>query len=62
MFPGRSSSAKRHLYRAIGDKLEGLGVPAHDINVVLVEPPLDNWGIRGGKPASEVELGFELEV
>jgi hypothetical protein len=26
------------------------------------EPPLDNWGIRGGQPASEVDLGFNLQV
>jgi phenylpyruvate tautomerase PptA (4-oxalocrotonate tautomerase family) len=30
--------------------------------IVLNEIPLDNWGIRGGIPASEVDLGFKVGV
>jgi hypothetical protein len=30
--------------------------------VVLHEPPLVNWGIRGGKAGSDVPLGFKLDV
>jgi hypothetical protein len=30
--------------------------------IILLEPPMDNWGIRGGKPASEVDLGFKIDV
>jgi phenylpyruvate tautomerase PptA (4-oxalocrotonate tautomerase family) len=26
--------------------------------VVLHEPPMQNWGIRGGRSADEVELGY----
>ncbi|HLH08507.1 MAG TPA: hypothetical protein VKW78_14800 [Terriglobales bacterium] len=26
------------------------------------EPTLMNWGIRGGKPVSEIDIGFELNV
>lgn len=62
MFPGRSLSAKHDLFQRIAEKLEQLGIAANDLNVVLEEPPLDNWGIRGGKPASEIDLGFELDV
>jgi phenylpyruvate tautomerase PptA (4-oxalocrotonate tautomerase family) len=62
MFPGRSVSAKRELFQRIVEKLGQLGIPANDVNIVLEEPPLENWGIRGGRPASEVELGFELDV
>jgi hypothetical protein len=29
---------------------------------VLNEVPLENWGIRGGQPASEVDLGFKVNV
>jgi phenylpyruvate tautomerase PptA (4-oxalocrotonate tautomerase family) len=61
-FPGRSLSAKRNLYQAIVRNLGGLGIPAHDILIVLVEPAMENWGIRGGQPASEVELGFRVDV
>jgi phenylpyruvate tautomerase PptA (4-oxalocrotonate tautomerase family) len=62
LFSGRSMEAKRRLYRAVVDNLETLGVPANDVKIALVEVPAQNWGIRGGLPASEVELGFKIEV
>jgi phenylpyruvate tautomerase PptA (4-oxalocrotonate tautomerase family) len=61
-FPGRSATAKRRLYEAIVRNLEAGGVRASDISVVLHEPPLENWGIRGGRPASDVDLGFRVDV
>jgi phenylpyruvate tautomerase PptA (4-oxalocrotonate tautomerase family) len=39
-----------------------LGVPSDDIKITLIEVPPENWGIRGGQPASEVDLGFKIEV
>lgn len=61
-FPGRSTAAKRTLYRTIVRHLADLGVPGRDITVVLQEPPMENWGIRGGRSADEVDLGFSTEV
>ena len=61
-FPGRSAEAKRRLYEAIVRNLAAEGVPAQDVLVVLTEPPMENWGMRGGKPASEVDLGFRVDV
>lgn len=26
------------------------------------EPPMENWGVHGGRPASEVEIGYDLNV
>jgi len=62
MFSGRSMAAKRALYRAVVRNLEKVGVPAGDIKITLIEVPPENWGIRGGHPASEVDLGFKIEV
>lgn len=62
MFEGRSLNAKRALYRAIINNLEPLGIPASEIFVLLRETTRDNFGIRGGIPASEVDLGFEIKV
>ncbi|MBM4327129.1 MAG: tautomerase family protein [Deltaproteobacteria bacterium] len=62
LFPGRSLEAKRKLYQLIVEKLEVLGAPRVEVKVVLYEPPMENWGIRGGFPASEVDLGFEVAV
>ena len=33
-----------------------------DITMVLHKPPLENWGIRGGKPVNAVDLGFTIKV
>ncbi|MFN3460092.1 MAG: tautomerase family protein [Oceanibaculum sp.] len=62
MFSGRSFEAKRALYEAIVRNLGGLGIAATDIKITLIETPMENWGIRGGKPASEVNLGFQVAV
>ena len=62
MFAGRSRQAKRLLYQALVRNFGTLGVAPTDVFVVLQEPPLDNWGIRGGQMASEVDLGFEVQV
>ncbi len=62
LFAGRSLEAKRALYRAIVEKLGAVGISSADIFIVLHEVLLDNWGIRGGVPASEVDLGFRVDV
>lgn len=33
-----------------------------DSGIILHEPAVENWGIRGGRPASEVDLGFEVNM
>jgi phenylpyruvate tautomerase PptA (4-oxalocrotonate tautomerase family) len=62
MFAGRSLDAKRRLYRAVVTNLGRLGIPPSDVLIVLHEVPLENWGIRGGTPASDVDLGYEIGV
>ena len=63
IFPGRSRDAKRKLYKSINERLISIGYTnPEDIVVVLLEPPLENWGIRGGIPASDVDIGFKLDV
>jgi phenylpyruvate tautomerase PptA (4-oxalocrotonate tautomerase family) len=63
MFKGRSFEAKKALYSAIVRNLEANpGIPGNDVSIVIHEPSLENWGIRGGKPASELDLGFNINV
>lgn len=63
MFQGRSLAAKKELYKTITENLaENPGIDGDDITIVLHEPSLENWGVKGGKPASEVNLGFEIKV
>jgi phenylpyruvate tautomerase PptA (4-oxalocrotonate tautomerase family) len=62
-FQGRSFDAKKKLYRSVIEKLSrSPGITGDDILIILHEPPKENWGIRGGRPASEVDLGFKVEV
>ncbi len=63
VFPGRSEDAKRRLYAALVRNLQAApGIPPEKVLVVLHEPPLVNWGIRGGKAGSDVDVGFTLNV
>ena len=62
LFPGRFIQAKRNLYREIVSRFSALGIAPNETFIVLNEPPLENWGLRGGIPASELDLGFKLEV
>lgn len=62
LFIGRSIDAKKKLYCAIVKNLEPLGIPADHVKSLLRESPSEDWGIRGGVPASEVDLGFDVNV
>lgn len=61
-FAGRSVEAKRNLYREIVTRLETLGIPADHVTIVLRESALENWGVRGGRAACDVDLGFDVNV
>ena len=62
LFAGRSMEAKRALYKAMVANLADLGVPETEVKTVLIEVPAENWGLRGGYPASEIDLGFKIDV
>lgn len=63
VFKGRSIEAKRILYSRIVKNLnESLEIAGSDVLIVINEPPLENWGIRGGKAAIDIDLGFKIEV
>jgi phenylpyruvate tautomerase PptA (4-oxalocrotonate tautomerase family) len=62
MFAGRTLAAKRALYQAVVKALGAFAVPAAEVKIILYEVPRENWGLRGGIPGSEIELGFKVEV
>ena len=62
MFAGRSIQTKRRLYEAIVRNLNACGVPSDDVLVVLHEPGMENWGVHGGSPTSEVDVGFKVDI
>ena len=61
-FAGRTLDAKRALYAAIVGNLERLAIPKDHVFIVLRELPRENWGIRGGQAACDVDLGFKVDV
>lgn len=61
-FAGRSLEAKRNLYKTIVDRLEPLGIPKNNVKILLREIPKEDWGIRGGQAACDVDLGYKLDV
>ena len=60
-FSGRTIEAKRHLYREIVERLETVGIPREGVSILLRESAVENWG-AGGLPASDYDLGFEVNV
>jgi phenylpyruvate tautomerase PptA (4-oxalocrotonate tautomerase family) len=63
IFPGRKPETKARLLAGIVAEIAtGYGVAPQAVLVVLQEPPLENWGIRGGQQASQLALGFALDV
>lgn len=61
-FAGRSIDAKRKLYKTIVANLEPFGIPNNHVKIMLREITAENWGIRGGFAACDIELGFEVKV
>ena len=61
LFSGRSLEAKRNLYAALVDAMAPFDLAPTDLKIILVEVARENWGL-GGKPGSEIELGFKVEV
>ena len=61
-FEGRSLEAKRRLYREVVERLAVVGIDPRDVTITLREGPTENWGVRGGRAACDVDLGFTIEV
>ncbi len=62
MFSGRTLETKRKLYKELFALAKSVGVPGSSVNVILKDIEKEDWGIRGGQPASEVDLGFKTNI
>lgn len=61
-FAGRSVDAKRALYAEIVTNLNEFGIPPDHITILVRDHPTTNWGLRGGQAASDLDLGFNINV
>ena len=58
LFPGRNREMKRDVIDEITRLLgERLSITPNDIYIIINEPPLENWGLRG-EQASEMQLQY----
>lgn len=63
MFPGRSKQCKKQLYTSMVQQLQtDLSIEPTTVFIILYEPPMENWGIRGGQSAEDVVLGFNIHL
>jgi 4-oxalocrotonate tautomerase family enzyme len=63
MFVGRTKETKKKLFQSIVASLsDKLGLKKEEIFILINEQPKENWGIRGGIPANEIDLGFKVEI
>ena len=70
--PASTNNAKRGIRKgapfywsrrtAIVRNLAALGIPKDHVKILLREIPKENWGIRGGQAAVDIDIGFKIEV
>ena len=62
MFEGRTIETKKKLIQLLYTHLEDqVGIPPMDLEIIIVETPRHNWGVRG-KPADELELDYPVDI
>lgn len=63
MFSGRTYETKKKMYELIVNELyRKTGISRDSVLIVANEQPKENWAGRGGVPASEMVLGFKVEI
>lgn len=62
LFEGREVETKKRFYRALFEGFETvLGIEANDLEIVLIETPRHDWGIRG-LPGDELNLDYKVRT
>ena len=63
LFAGRSLDAKRRLYVRIANDVARLrGIDPAQVLILLREEPFDNWGMRGGRAATDLQFDYASAV
>lgn len=62
MFHGRSIETKKKLINSLFKSIqEELGISTQDIEIIIIESPKHNWGIRG-LPGDELSLNYKTNI
>lgn len=63
LFKGRKAATKRKLYADIVDRLaRALSIDPGAVLILLDEHDAENWGMRGGIAASDIDFGYAVQV
>jgi phenylpyruvate tautomerase PptA (4-oxalocrotonate tautomerase family) len=63
LFAGRTRAVKKQLYEAIVNTLhEKHGIERKTVMIQLNEQPRENWGLRGGIPADEIDFDYRIDI
>lgn len=63
VFKGRKLETKRQLYQLISKRIAAqLDISEHAPLILLIEQEPENWGMRGGVPASEIDFGYAISI
>lgn len=54
LFPGRSAEVKTQVFRAVVRVAEQFGIDAQDTRTIILDVPMENWGLRGGRSGLEL--------
>lgn len=59
MFPGRSRERKDRLLKELSPVLsQHTGLDGNNVFISIQESGRENWGLRGGVPADQIDLGY----
>ena len=50
------------LFKTMADNLQAVGVPRKELRIFLIAPPAGKRRVGGGLLASEVDMGFKIDV
>jgi 4-oxalocrotonate tautomerase family enzyme len=63
MFTGRTKETKKKLIQSIVKNLASNRLVEKEMVMIIInEQPMENWGVQGGIPADEIDLGFKINI
>ena len=63
MFAGRTVATKKALYRDLYDRFErDLGISPVDLEIIVIETPQHDWGIRGLPGDELTDLTYRIDL
>lgn len=63
LFKGRTPGTKRALYADMVRRLsQDMAIDPRTVLILLDEHEAENWGMRGGVPACDIDFGYAVDI